>query len=206
MKILIAGPVGSGQNELLSEITNEPHKHQSCEGLVLQHVFKNKYFSASCGIWIDEYTNVSEWCAEFRSDEAAEVREALLMFIFTFGPNDVDGEKLNTFVDKLRPDQPAYAVPLNGISSVTSEVMAKLETAGFDVVDRNDVKAHVDTALYDAINENGSDGHEELPNEQYDADDLDSIMEELRSARGSSTMTNEEKETLANKIAERLVI
>lgn len=206
MRILIAGHVKSGQDEVLAEITGEKHEHESCEGLVLQHEFKNKYFSTNCGLWVDEYTDVVSWCSEFCSDEATEVREAVLMFIHTLTSDEGDSFHLADFIDKLQPHQPAYAVPLQGISSLRSEHVAKLESAGFDVVNREDISPLIDTALYDAVFDDKNDSNEEGQDEVRDPGELQNIMEQLKAARDSSTMTDLDKKNLAEKIAEQLVI
>jgi len=198
MKILIAGFPDSGQREIAQLLTKSVPEGP-LTGLVLEHHFKTKYFDATGTLWIDEIDELDDWVDEFCSDEAREVRDALTLFIYTFKPGSPPAglQGLAKFNDLLKPGT-SLAVPLDGAAD--KKTHAEVEQAGFDVVDPTEVEPAVHSAIYDA--QAGSDEEEDASGPQRD---IDEIIEELVAAKNSSSMTDEQKRALAERLAGELL-
>jgi len=116
-RLLIIGPPKSGKLTLIKSLfgslpsnipMDEPHS-----GLVHRVELSTKYFTTGIDLWIDEVNaidNFKEWCDEFTSDEAREVRDVIngvvLCFKYDVGLDGIEMmiDCLNKLVEKFKND------------------------------------------------------------------------------------------------------
>lgn len=211
MKILIVGRPDSGQRQVVEKILGSSlDESASLEGLVLEHTIETRYFKQECGVWVDQYEDAQEWLEAFTSDEAKEVREVLMMVIYTVG-DEVDPQ-LAEFKKKLQDeDWSGYfcAYSKKELGQLEQEQLE--ETLDMDLVSLSELKSLIESALID-FQEPGEDSHPDVTDLGEPRDlleplieaDLDEIMSRLKLARDSD-MTDQEKLELAEQIARELV-
>lgn len=205
MRILIAGKSNTGQRDVVRLLTKE-NVSEPLQGLVLDHTFKTKYFNASCHIWVDEFEDTNVWVNDFVSDEAQEVREALTLFIYTYDPQNPEFDEMGVFARKL--DSPGKCIALANHNNIPAEAD---DCEDFDCVDYDELEPLVHMAMYEAMNDNDSSDEleEEDVNEFKESHmdlDLDSVISELKDARNSPSMTEEQKKALVDRIVAQLDI
>lgn len=204
MRVLIAGRPNTGQKDVLRLLT-KVEADPPFQGLVLDHTFETKYFNASCPIWVDEFESSQAWVNDFTSDEAQEVREALTLFIYTYDSQDPQFEEVGKFARKL--DAPGKCIALAKHDKIPAEAE---DCEDFDCIDYKELEPLVHMAIYDALNDKDNDeleGEDEDEFKEAHMDlDLDAVVSELKNARNSTSMTEEQKKALVDRIVTQLDI
>lgn len=204
MKILIAGTPESGQREVIQRLTKGKHElPDNLCGLVLDHTFHTKYFEADCGLWVDEFSDCREWSEEYSSDAAEEVRNALVLFIFTFNLSMPDTSGMAEFAQSLQKPGICLAVAKKQ-TLVTKETEDVWSDLGFDLVSIEELEPIVHSALYDSMASGSASSSDAEQCPETAPRELDDILNELQEARNSQTMSRDEKKALSDKIAAEL--
>lgn len=213
MKILIVGPANSGQKQAVEKLLGEETHVDDWEGAMFEHTFDAKYFKAQAGIWVDQFPKEGavEWAKQFASKDAKEVREALVMVIYTFDRAD---RGIKQFVDKLQEE--AWKGTFVGLpqGELDTHSEAILDHLDIIVTSADELLDTTHMALFDWVDDEEDADPEEQDLEQIKQsltepllpiDDLDTIISKLRIARDNQDMSKEEKMKLAEELAEKLV-
>ncbi|PRT53637.1 Uncharacterized protein C19A8.11c [Wickerhamiella sorbophila] len=217
MRILVVGSANSGQKEAVETLLGKKTHVDDWEGAMFEHTFDAKYFKAQAGIWVDQFPpeGAKEWAKQFASDDAKEVRDVLVMVIYTFDRAD---RGIEQFVDKLQEEAwrgTFVALPSVELDPHSEAIMDKLEMT---VVNSDELLDTVHTALFDWIDEDDEEKEDEGPHDEdleeikqslteplLPIDELDTIITKLRIARDDQQMSKQEKMKLAEELAEKLV-
>lgn len=190
MNVLIAGPQNTGQSEILEALGCEIPN--SLQGACLKKRFATEYFTEEVGIWVDVIEDYETWVNEFTSKDAEEIRDTLILFIYTCSEPDAS---IKEFVECLGATSVCVAPASNA---------QKFESFGLDMVPLERLTDAIHTAIGDKLASN--DSGLTVCTELFDNDtNIDQLAAQLRHARESKTMSITEKQALVQRIARILI-
>lgn len=119
--ILVIGRSNSGKLDFIKALTGSLPKGLDDEafnndhsGLIHKYNIRNKYFEASVGIWIEEYSNLAETLDAYSSEEAKEVIDSLGAIVYTFRSFDeAEWSLFKNFIDKLQLEIPVIGLHMS---------------------------------------------------------------------------------------------
>lgn len=230
MQVLIASHESVDLSTFLTESFGLSPPPPPLKGYIAQSTVQTKYFTSEVGVWVDQFDDPQEWANEYTSDEAEIVRNKLILFIYLYRDEVHPGiaglvnmlpTGTSLAVDTANYDTSLEDTP-NAKSRVSEAQKLELLGSGFDVVNKTEFKSALETAIYDSNAElhtpSPEDKDVQLEDELIESErdihkacseteprDLNSIFDELSKARADKSMSNAEKQALADRIAEELL-
>lgn len=197
VNVFITGPHDRFLADVVSEVLETEVTLADCKNsLVKTHILKNKYFELECTVTVEPIHDIESWPRVVLTRLETLDEQALFFYAKDTGKSKNESSSL-AMLATLLDDVPGFLI-VPDLKSDDARV-TMYEQLGFELIEVSEIKNEIACSI------DGLEKNQDVDDGVFPARDLQEIFEEIMAARNSQTMTPEEKEALANRIAAELI-